>query len=95
MTDTWKSFALPEVLRPAEDDRLLAFLRDNTASAVRIDATRLRRLDTGLVELLLTAAKAWRGKGLPFEVTGLSPVNEEVCMHLGLRSEHLFRRVAA
>lgn len=95
MTDTWKSFALPEVLRPAEDDSLQAFLRDNATSAVRIDASRLRRLDTPLIELLLIGAKEWRAKALPFELVGLSRVSEEVCMQLGLRSDHLIWRVAA
>jgi anti-anti-sigma regulatory factor len=95
MTDTWKSFALPEVLRPAEDDSLLAFLRANTTSAVRIDAARLRRMDTALIELLLTAARDWRARGLGFELTQLSPLNEGVCLQLGLRSDHLIWRMAA
>lgn len=95
MTDTWKIFTLPEAYRPAEDHSLQAFLRDNASFPVRVDAAQLRRLDTMLIELLLSAARAWRTRGLAFEVTQLSRLNEETCLTLGLRSEHLIWRVAA
>lgn len=95
MTDTWKCFVLPEAFRPAEDDSLRAFLQANPAAAVRVDASRLRRLDGTVVELLLVAARAWRQKGLGFEVTGLSRPNEEICIGLGLRTDMLMWRVAA
>lgn len=95
MTDTWKSFVLPEAYRPAEQDDLQAFLRENPNSAIRVDASRLRRIDTTLVELLLIASRAWRERGQGFEVTQLSRLNEEMCLSLGLRSDHLIWRVAA
>ena len=95
MTDSWKTYALPEVYRPAEQNGLQAFLRDNARSAVRIDASRLRRLDSILVELLLCASRAWREKGLAFELVQLNRPNEEVCITLGLRSDHLIWRAAA
>lgn len=95
MTDSWKSFALPEVYHPADDVSLQAFLRENSNSAIRVDATRLRRLDTMLIELLLSAARAWRQKGLGFELVQLSRLNEETCLGLGLRSDHLIWRAAA
>jgi len=95
MTDDWKSFILPEAYRPTEQDDLLAFLRANGNSSIRVDASQLRQLDTTLVELLLIAARGWRQNGLGFEVTQLSRLNEEVCLSLGLRSDHLIWRVAA
>lgn len=95
MTDTWKCFVLPEAFRPAEDDSLRAFLQANPATAVRVDASRLRRLDGTVAELLLVAARAWRERGLRFEVTGLAPLNVEVCIGLGLRSDTLMWRAAA
>lgn len=95
MTDTWKSFVLPEAFRPAEDDSLRAFLQANAASAVRVDASHLRRMDGTVVELLLVAARSWREKGLGFEVVNLSRPNEAVCIGLGLRTDVLMWRAAA
>lgn len=95
MKDNWKSYALPEAYRPSEQNGLQAFLHNHPKSAVRVDASALRRLDTTLVEFLLIAARAWREKGLGFEVTQLSRSNEDVLLGLGLRSDHLMWRVAA
>jgi anti-anti-sigma regulatory factor len=95
MTDTWKIFPLPDSYAPAPGDDLQQFLRDNATSPIRIDASQLRRLDTMSVEVLLSAARSWREKGLGFELVQLSRPNEEVCLTLGLRSEHLIWRVAA
>ena len=95
MTDAWKIFVLPESFKPAEDSNLQDFLRANATSAVRVDAGKLRRLDTTLIELLLCAAKAWRGAAVPFEVANLSHDNEAVIQSLGLTSDHLNRRAAA
>lgn len=94
MTDTWKTFALPENFKAADDGSLLDFLRGNATSAVRVDAGRLRRLDTALIELLLCGAKAWRKADLSFEVANLSKANAEVVTTLGLASDHLIWRRA-
>lgn len=95
MTDTSKSFVLPENFRPTDDGSLQEFLRANAGFAVRIDAGKLRKLDSILIELLLCAAKAWRAKHLSFEVRDLSRANEEILMYLGLKSDHLIWRAAA
>ena len=95
MAGTWKDFALPDDFAPAEDGSLLSFLAAHHMSAVRIDAGNLRKLNTMLVELLLSAAKTWRKRGLAFEVTRLSAANEEVFLHLGITAGFLERRLAA
>jgi anti-anti-sigma regulatory factor len=94
MAGTWKDFALPQNFMPAHDSSLQDFLTDNQKFAVRIDAGKLRRVDTMLVELLLCAAQSWRTSGLEFQVTKMSAVNEEVFMHLGITSDLLTRSVA-
>lgn len=95
MTDKWKSFVLPDNFKPAEHGGLLEFLHSHAASAVRVDAGNLRRLDSVLIELLLCAAKTWRDADLPFEVANLSRSNADVVATLGLAPEHFCGRAAA
>ena len=95
MTDTWKSFVLPENFKAAEDGSLRDFLRMNAGAAVRIDVGGLRRLDTVLIELLLCAAQDWRKAGKGFEVANLTGVNAEVVATLGLTPDHFAGRAAA
>lgn len=95
MTDIWKSFVLPENFKVAENGGLQGFLQENAGFAVRVDAGKLRRLETGLIELFLCAARAWRQAGRGFEVSNLSAANAEVVTTLGLTSDHLNWRAAA
>ncbi len=95
MTDTWKSFVLPEAYKPAEDGSLQTFLQANSTAPIKIDASKLGRLDTMLIEYLLCAAKDWRQRGLPFELTQLNRPNAEVMTYLGLKSDHIIWRAAA
>ena len=95
MTETSKSFVLPEGFKPAEDGSLLDFLLAHDGAAVRINAGNLRRLDTVLIELLLCAAQTWRDAGLNFSVTHLTSAQEDILMSLGLTADHLTWRVAA
>jgi hypothetical protein len=95
MTKIWKNFDLPESYKPSEDKGLQEFLLANALSAVRISAAKLRRADTLLIELLLSAAQEWRAREQPFEVIELTSANEEVFMHLGITPDHLCWKVAA
>lgn len=93
MAGTWKDFALQEDSVNAEDGKVHDFLMENKDFPVRIDAGNLRRIDTMLVELLLTAATEWRKCGLGFRMTRLSPDNEDVLIRLGISPDHLERSV--
>ena len=95
MFGTGTEFALPEDFTPAEDGSLVGFLAENLTNAVRVDVGNLRRLDTMLVELLLSAAATWARRGLRFEVTRVSAASEEVLQHLGITADLLDRRLAA
>jgi anti-anti-sigma regulatory factor len=69
-----------------DDHGLRLFLAEHGQVDVRIDAAALRRLDVGLLELLLSAARWWRQRGLGFEVTGLGPAPDRRLDLLGLRN---------
>ncbi len=91
MAGTWKDFALQEDFMPAEDGGVQSFLKENSGFSVRIDAGNLRRVDTMLVELLLSAAATWRKRGLGFQLTRVSDANERVLAHLGITPNLLER----
>jgi hypothetical protein len=94
MAGTWKDFALQEDSVNAEDGKVHDFLMENKDFSVRIDAGNLRRIDTMLLELLLSAASEWRKCGLGFRMTGVSQDNEDVLVRLGITPDLLERSVA-
>jgi ABC-type transporter Mla MlaB component len=91
MAGIWKDFALQEDFMPAQDSGIQSFLKENSGFSVRIDAGNLRRVDTMLVELLLSAAASWRKRGLGFQLTRVSEANERVLVHLGITPNLLER----
>lgn len=95
MAGSEKQFAVPKEFTPAEDGSLVVFLTENAACAIRVDLGDLRRLDTMLVELLLSAAATWAKRGLRFRVAGVSTAHEEVFMHLGIKANLLERGITA
>lgn len=74
MGKTWQSFALDSNCTPLDDRGLRMFLNENQHAAVKLDASQLRKLDTGLVELLLSATQSWARRGLSFQISGLGPL---------------------
>ncbi|MGQ0609996.1 MAG: STAS domain-containing protein [Paracoccaceae bacterium] len=74
MGKTWHSFALDSNWSQLDDRGLRTFLIENQHADVRLDASQLRKLDTGLVELLLSAAQSWAGRGLSLHLSGLGPL---------------------
>lgn len=71
MSDTWQVFVLHNERETTLETGLLDFLKQNTRSAVRIEAGTLRRLDVRQLELLIVAAGTWAAAGLKFDVQGL------------------------
>jgi anti-anti-sigma regulatory factor len=91
MAGTWKDFVLQEGCLTVEDGGVLRFLTNNKGCSVRLDAGQLRRVDTILIEMMLSAAAAWRSRGLGFQITQVSDANEQVFIHLGIPSNLLER----
>lgn len=89
MSVDWKTFVLPErsALDPAQG--LAAFLRENRAHPVRLQAQGVSVLDTRLVQYLIAATAAWRAGALDFVVTGVSPRLEAEFARIGLTADHL------
>ena len=90
-----KDFVLPEGFATPDLGTVQGFLAENAGSPVRIDASRLRCLDSRLIELLLCAAQAWRGNDLAFQLVGLSSRHESILQRLGVPSDLLPRGAAA
>ncbi len=75
---------LPERADPLADPSLLAFLRAHRDRPMTVSAARLRQFSAALAELLLVAAADWRGRGVPFTISGLSPLHQAQLGLLGL-----------
>lgn len=65
-------FELSERLSVTGENALIPFLRQHADMAVTLSCTRLRRLDTRLVQVLVAAAADHRARGSAFRLTGLS-----------------------
>ena len=95
MSDAWQVFVLQNESETMVDMALLEFLKQNTRSPVRIEAGTVRRLDTRLLELLIVAARTWRGAELPFEVQGLGKSPLRWLDRLGIAPDTLMGRAPA
>ena len=84
-----KCFVLPEGFATPDIGAVQAFLAANAAAPVRIDASRLRVLDTRLIELLLCAVHAWRARGLAFDLVGLTQRHEAKLRRLAVPADVL------
>lgn len=88
-------FTLPERISVTAENALLPFLRAHPDAAVEVSAAALRRLDTPLVQVLLTAAADRRNRGVPFCLTGVGPEHAAQLSILGVTDALLETRGAA
>ena len=88
LTADWTLFEPPDRMSILPSDPLMAFLQANTDRPVRISMRHQNRPDTRLLQLLLTAAQAWRGKRLGFDLCDLPPRLMQDCARLGLTAEN-------
>lgn len=81
--------SLPETL-PGESAASIADLvltaRDSSLS---IDATKVARIDTPCIQILLSAARQWREDGAEMKLTGQSAALDETLSILGLSTTEL------
>jgi len=95
VSDVSQVFVLQNESETMVDMALLDFLKQNTGSPVRIEATALRRMDARLLELLIVAARSWRKADLPFEVQGLGESPLRWLDRLAIAPETLIGRAQA
>ena len=95
LSDAWQVFVLQTESETAVGMGLFDFLKQNTQSAVRVDAGLVRRLDTRILELLIVAARTWAKADLPFEVRGLGESPLRWLDRLGISTDILQGRTQA
>ncbi len=90
-----KSHTISDKFSFDEDTALKVFLRENIDLPVEICAQNLRKVDSLLLQYLIAASQKWRGKGLSFSLTNLSPEVGNALNLLGIHDEILSWKVAA
>lgn len=90
-----KSHTISDKFSFDEDTALKVFLRENINLPVEICAQNLRKVDSLLLQYLIAASQKWRGKGLSFSLTNLSPEVGNTLNLLGIHDEILSWKVAA
>lgn len=89
MPETGKLFHLPDRTRGAPDAGLPEFLRQNRTAPVRISARDVTRLDVRLLQLMLSAARSWRGRGLDFSLCDIPAPVGRTLAQLGVSTDML------
>ena len=94
MPETDKLFHLPDRTRGAPDCGLQDFLRQNRAAPVRISARDVTRLDARLLQLILSAARSWRERGLALTLCDVPGPVSHTLGQLGVSPEMLRQEAA-
>lgn len=89
MPDQGEVFLLPDRTRGAPDAALLDFLRQHSGNPVRISARAVDRLDARVLQLLLSAARSWKERGLDVVLCDVSAPLGRTLGHLGVRPDML------
>lgn len=82
-----KKFEQQDRMSAGPHDALMTFLRGNEAAHVKISLRHQRKTDSQVLQILLTAGKAWKQRGFDFDVTDMEPRVQKDCKLLGLNAE--------
>lgn len=88
MTQDWPLFEPQDRMTIGASDPLMSFLQDHRDSPVRISLRHQKRPDSRVVQVLLTACRAWKGRSLGFDVCDLPPRLMQDFARLGLTPEN-------
>lgn len=88
MTRDWKLFEPQERLSITRSEPLMSFLEGHGDQSVRISMRHQKRPDSRVVQVLLTADRAWKGRDLGFDVSDLPPRLVQDFTRLGLNAEN-------
>lgn len=87
MPHDWKKFEHQDRMTAGTHDPLMTFLRGNEAGHVKVSLRNQRKTDSQILQILLTASRAWRLRGLDFDVIDVPPKLLQDCKMLGLNAE--------
>ena len=88
MADDWKIFEPQDRLSILPSEPLMTFLKASSGFPVRVSMRHQNRPDSRVLQVLLTAARAWKGRGLNFDVSDLPPRLMQDFIRLGLTAEN-------
>ncbi len=88
MAENWKIFEPPDRMSIGPSEPLMAFLRDSNGSSVRVSMRNQGRPDSRVIQVLLSASRDWKGRGLEFDVSDLPPRLVQDFDRLGLTTEN-------
>ena len=87
MPNDWKQFEQPDRIAVGINDPLMTFLRGNEGANVKVSLRTQRKTDSQVLQILLTAAKAWKLRGLDFDVTDVPSRLQQDCKLMGITPE--------
>jgi hypothetical protein len=87
MPNDWKQFEQPDRMTAQPNDPLMTFLKGNFGLPVRISLRTQKRTDSQVLQVLLTADKAWKAKGVDFDVFDMPPRLQQDYKLLGINAE--------
>lgn len=88
MAHDWKLFEPQDRLSIAPSEPLMSFLTGHSSMPVRISMRHQKRPDSRVLQVLLTASRAWKGRDLGFDVSDLPPRLVQDFIRLGLTAEN-------
>lgn len=88
MAHDWKLFEPLDRLSIAPTEPLMTFLKAHNDNPVRVSMSHQKRPDSRVLQVLLTASRAWKGRDLGFDVSDLPPRLVQDFTRLGLNAEN-------
>jgi anti-anti-sigma regulatory factor len=88
MPHDWKTFEPEDRLSITPTDPLMTFLQSHKDQAVRVSMRNQKRPDSRVLQVLLTASRAWKGRDLGFDVSDLPPRLVQDFARLGLTADN-------
>ncbi len=87
MPNDWKQFEQQDRITSGSNDPLMSFLRGNEGTHIKVSLRTQRKTDSQVLQILLTAAKAWKLRGLDFDVTDVPSRIQQDCKLMGINAE--------
>ena len=87
MPQDCKTFEQQDRMTAGASDPLMTFLRGSEGAHITVSLGNQRKTDSQVLQILLTAARAWKQRGFDFDVTNVPPRLQQDCKLLGLNAE--------